>query len=701
MITITAVLSLFTLLIVSCAVFFAAKRFNAPYTVLLVLVGLLLVPLAQLPYLETVFGFIDDLVLTPELLFYIFLPILIFESAFNMNIRRMIDNVWTISALAIVGLLISAFLIAALLYLVLPLIGIYIPFVVALLFGSIISATDPVAVLAMFKDFGAPKRLTMIFEGESLFNDGTAVALFIVVLAIADNGFNGIGTVGEGLVTFTVMVMLGILIGLVMAGLFSRALRFTRTNEFVSVTLLFVSAHLVFILGELINQSGFHVLGVPLHVSSIIAATVSSLFLGNYARHILSPKTDEYLGKSVEHLAFIANSLVFILAGVLFSTAKVDMGVLWLPILLAIVIVAIVRVISVYAVTRPLNALKLEAPIAPSWEVLLSWASLRGALAIIVVLLIPQDFTVAGWTLPYPPRDFLMALTIGCILATLFIKAPFIGILMRKLKVTEASPLTLAHEADLGIYYLLTEQSRFAIHKTRGFVQEEQYKSLKGRLGGRIEDAYAERDELVRQHGRKVFDQSLNLMAINIENNYLKQLYINEEVTESVYRRIKGKLNLQKEKIEYAQHDEIDPSLYVDRKDVFDRLVRFMHISLERKKQEQSIEERLQYYRAQMIISRKVIKTLRQMQEEFSRPVFLQDVYEKVIARYEKYKQQCADKVDDLLERHTEELAPYLGHLAEKSLAASGDRALSFLHSRGIVGEMTEHAIAERFGVKY
>ncbi|OYW83750.1 sodium:proton exchanger, partial [Candidatus Saccharibacteria bacterium 32-49-10] len=249
-------------------------------------------------------GFLDDLILTPQLLFFIFLPILIFESAFNMNIRKIVDNGWSIGLLAVLGLLISSFLIATVLYFVFPFIGIEVPFIVTLLFGAIISSTDPVAVLALFKTYGAPKRLSLIFEGESLFNDGTAVALFMVVLAVASSGVFDASTVIEGIGMFLSMLIGGIILGLLMAGLFYRAIRGAKSNEFVAVTLLIISAHLVFVVSEAINEFGLF--GLDIHVSSIIATTVAALFLGNYARHTLSPRTDEYLEKSVEHLAFIA-----------------------------------------------------------------------------------------------------------------------------------------------------------------------------------------------------------------------------------------------------------------------------------------------------------------------------------------------------------------------------------------------------------
>src|SRR5690625_3272767 len=141
--SLTSTLSLFVLIALSTAVFFAAKRFKLPYTVLLVAIGILLVPIVNLPYLSTVFGFLDDLVLTPELLFYIFLPVLIFESGFNMNIRKIVDNAWAISMLAAVSAIISTAVIGGLLYLALPLIGHEVPLILTLIFGAAISSTDP------------------------------------------------------------------------------------------------------------------------------------------------------------------------------------------------------------------------------------------------------------------------------------------------------------------------------------------------------------------------------------------------------------------------------------------------------------------------------------------------------------------------------------------------------------------------------
>jgi CPA1 family monovalent cation:H+ antiporter len=697
MLTITSVLSLFCLLVLASGLFFAAKRLRTPYTVLLVLAGLVIVPTSQLPYLRDVVGFLDDMQLTPELLFYIFLPILIFESGFNMSIRKMIDSSWTIALLSIVGLMISAFGIAAALFFVLPLIGFEIPFIIALLFGAVISATDPVAVLALFKEFGAPKRLTMIFEGESLFNDGTAVALFMVVLAVATAGFQGIETIYEGILLFGGMIVFGVLFGLIMAAVFSTGLRAVRSNEFVAVTMLIVSAHVTFILAELINEHG------SIHVSAIIAATVSSLFLGNYSRHILSAGTDKYLTKFVEHTAFLANSLVFILAGMLFVSTNVDFSQLWLPVVVTVLVVMVLRAVSVYLVTTPINLFITKERMPSSWQALLSWGSLRGALAIIIVLLIPDELAVEGWNYAYSPKEFLLALTTGCILATLFVKAPLMGKMMSWMKIDEPEPLNAAYESDLGMYYLLTEQNRLKMHRTRGFVSDEHYDDVQSHLEDRIRQTLSERAKLVGRFGNELLEQSIRMMAIQIERTVLKQLFINHEITEEVYRSLIRKLNHQEEKIELAEHKTIDPSIVRDRKDIFDTLVAFFQKPVEyfAARHVSPAERQLQYYRAQMIMARKTVKVLDAMQTEHEQPVFDQESYQTVRQVYETFRKENSKKMDAIVDKNKSELGPYLAKLAQRSIRASGGRALDFLQVKGIATESISEEIEHHYAVRW
>ncbi len=699
MLSINSVLALLILLLISSGLFFFSKKVKVPYTVMLVLVGLLIVPLTQIPILKDVFGFLGEVKLTPELLFYIFLPMLIFESGFNMNVRKMIDNSWPILFLAVFGLLVSTFGIALALFYIFPVFGIEIPFIAALLFGAIISSTDPVAVLALFKEFGAPKRLTMIFEGESLFNDGTAVALFMVLLGIASHGFSGAGTIIEGVGMFAGMVFFGILFGLIMAAFFSWMLRITKSNEFVAVTVLMISAHVVFVISELINHEGLF--GLPVHVSPIIATTIASLFLGNYSRHILTPRTDEYLGKFIEHMAFIANSLVFILAGILFASSNIDISTLWLPILVTVLIVMILRAISVFAVTAPINILKLGESIPRSWQILLSWGSLRGALAIIIVLLIPADLKIEGWNMEYSPRDFILALTTGCILATLFIKAPLMGTFMRKLKIDQPDPIEEVHAADMGMYYLLTERERLDIHKTKGFVSDKEYKSVVKHVENKIKQAKKDRQAMLKEYGDLVFEQALHLTAIDIEKNVLKQLFINQEVSERVFRRINGKLRLQSEQIEAANVNNINESKHTDQKDVFDQMVNVITRPIESRRKLTPEEEKLQYYRAQMIMARKAVKVLDTMQSQYSEGVFIDSVFDKIREKYQTYRRQAASSMEGILTENKNSLEGYLAKLAQRSVRASGGRALEFLHTKGLATESLEEEIEHKYAIKW
>lgn len=693
----TAVLAMFCLLALSAVVFYAARRFHIPYTVLLVAVGLALVPIVHLPGLDAIFGFIDDFQLTPELLFLIFLPVLIFESGYSMSIRTMLDNSWTILLLAVAGLLVAAFGVAVVLWLLLPAIGVPVPFTVLLLFGAIISATDPVAVLALFKDFGAPRRLRTIFEGESLFNDGTAVALFLVVLGVIETGFHGASTVALGVGAFVVMVAGGIGYGLVAASLFALALRRTRSNEFVSATLLIISAHLVFITGELFNEQEWAVGGLEIKVSSIIATTVSSLFLGNYARHALTPRTDAYVDKAVSHLAFVVNSLVFLLAGLLFATTEVAVSDLWLVMLLAVLVVAGMRVVEVFAVTGPVNRLGIDAGVPRTWQWLLSWGSLRGALAIIVVMLIPSDLTVPGWSLESEPRDFLLALVISCILVTMFVKAPLIGPLMRRLRIDRPDPLQEARRADLAVYFLLAERAGFHDPEALAVLRAERARAELTEIDDALAQIAATRERLRAAHGEEVFERALRLTAVKIEETALKQLYVNGEVDEITYRRLHGKLQLQTELIEGEDLGGLDVHRSRDRKDIFDSLVERVVALTTRRSRDQTGEERIESARAQLVMARRVVRVLQDMQREFNRPVFDEAAFDRVVGLYGGFDTDCTAELDRLAARSEEQLGQELVRLAELSRAGWGLRALAVLRARGVAAEDDEDWLEHRF----
>jgi len=166
---------LILLLVIAAAVSALGKRIRLPFTVMLVVVGAA-IPMATdaLPLLHV----LHSLSLSPDMILFIFLPTLVFESSFNMDARQLWRNILPVLTLAVPGLLLSTGIIGGIVSL-----STGIPLMAALLLGAILSATDPVAVIALFKRLGAPQRLTILVEGESLFNDATAIVLATILLA--------------------------------------------------------------------------------------------------------------------------------------------------------------------------------------------------------------------------------------------------------------------------------------------------------------------------------------------------------------------------------------------------------------------------------------------------------------------------------------------------------------------------------------
>ncbi len=540
-------LSIFTLMLLSLGINILALKTKIPYTVLLVIAGSCLIPLSEIE----AFSFVTSFELTPELLFFVFLPVLIFESAYNMKIRNLKENKYTISLLAIVGLLISTFFIGYVGHWGFKLLGFDMPLLVTLLFGAIISATDPVAVLALFKEFGAPKRLTLIFEGESLFNDGTAFAMFLVVLDIMQRGYHGYSTIMGGIFSFSTMILGGVLFGLFMGFLFSKLIELVKGHEHLEITMTLLVAHFTFLLAELMSGK-WMINGQEVHISSIIATLISSLVMGNYGRFKMSPGVEDYMEKFWGYFAFLANSLVFLLMGLLFVRLSISLDVTFLPILAMILVVALARAVSIYISIGIANRISSEKNIPGNWQHLLSWGSLRGAIAVIMVLLIPDDLALAGWSFEFSVKEFIIAITIGSIYFSLLIKATTIGSVVRGLKIDALLP----HE-------------QMSYYKSKALIYHD--------LSARIEDLYRHHQlsheqyeaftheylELYQQvceqckeqavDSSHVVENILRIYTLGIQKRELKRMFQHDEISESIYKKNLTILETQTERVEQDQ----------------------------------------------------------------------------------------------------------------------------------------------------
>ena len=394
----SAVEFLIWLLIAASAIAILAKRLRVPYTVALVAGGLILGAL-RLPHVSPLDPGQRPEWLSPDVILILFLPALVFEGSIKLNVQHLVRNSAPLLLLAILGVLLAAVVTG---YFVHWTTGL--PTQIALLFGAIISATDPISVLAIFKDLRMDKRLSLIIEGESLLNDGTAAALFQILLAGIIAGHLG---VSKGVGLFLLAVLGGGALGSLLGYAASRVTR-TIDDPEVQITLTAVVAY------------GSYLLAYQLHLSGIIATASAGLIIGNLGTRNCSRQTKTALESFWAYIAFIMNSLVFLLIGL---EVHVDALVRsWRPVLLCVVAVLLGRALSVYLLVPVSNALTEKIPLR--WQHVIVWGGLRGALALALALSLDSTF---------PDRTRVLDLTFGVVVFSILVQGLTVKPLLRVL----------------------------------------------------------------------------------------------------------------------------------------------------------------------------------------------------------------------------------------------------------------------------
>jgi len=391
------------LLAVAMAAIPLSRVLPIPFTAILVGIGMGISTASHSwPALHTLQSF----QLTPELVMFIFLPALIFESGYNLNARQLIKDLIPVLLLAVPGLLVATFIVGFALHWTTD-----IPLPLALLFGALISATDPVAVIALFKELGAPLRLTVLVEGESLFNDATAIVLVHILLGIVVAGSFEVSELpvagGQFLYVFFGGALLGMVIGLV----FCEWMHVLSDNPSGVLILSIVLAYVSFIAAE-------HFL----HISGVMAVVGASLALGVYGITRIPHHTGEYLRESWEFFAYISNALLFLLVGLSIDLQSLYHNLFY--ILMAIAIVLISRLPSIY-LFLPVALRRFHLPSVGRGDMhIMWWGGLKGGLAIAIVLALPEE--LAG-------KQLLLDMTLGVVVFTLLVNAPTIKPLMNYL----------------------------------------------------------------------------------------------------------------------------------------------------------------------------------------------------------------------------------------------------------------------------
>lgn len=394
------------LLIAASVISVMAKRARVPYTAALVLAGVLL-SLFRLPNISPLAPGHRPNWLTPEVILILFLPALVFEGSVKLKFRELLRDSVPLLVLANVGVLIAAAITG---YLVHWITGL--PILTALLFGSIISATDPISVLAIFRDLRMSPRLSMLIEGESLLNDGTAAALFTILLAGIIAGHVSLAK-GAGL--FVLAILGGSGIGLVLGYAASR-ITATLDDPEVEITLTTIAAY------------GSYLLAYHLHLSGIIAAATAGLVVGNMgATHGMSARTRATLESFWEYVAFVMNSLIFLLIGL-----EVHIDALWhswRTVLGAITAVLVGRAVSVYLLVPASNLFAENIP--ARWQHVIVWGGLRGGLALALALSLDGNF---------PGRHQILDLTFGVVIFSILVQGFSMKSLLKALGLAEEKP---------------------------------------------------------------------------------------------------------------------------------------------------------------------------------------------------------------------------------------------------------------------
>ena len=426
MVDIVLVLAVFSVLLVLVALSQpVAARLSLTPVVLLAAIGVTISAasgaLLRLPVPDWFGGFerlFADLPLASEIFIYVFLPLLIFEAALASDVRRILEDAAPILVLAVIATLVAAGIVGLALW---PLAGL--PLAVCLLLGAVVSTTDPGAVIAIFREVGAPARLTRLVEGESLLNDATAIVLYTVLLGVIVSGRHL--HFGQGAVEFVVSFGGGAALGLTAGRAFLSTIPWIRDDRLGEATLTLALAYLAFIAAD------------RLHVSGVVAVLAAGMTVSAFGRTRITPYNWSFLADLWEQLAFWANSLIFLLASILVPKLLTDLRLRDLALLIALIFAVFAARLAVLFLAFPMvNLARLAQPISNAYKLAIAWGGLRGALTLVLALSVTENPA-----LPLPVQRFVAVLATGLVLFTLLVNGTTLRAFIRFLQLDRLSPV--------------------------------------------------------------------------------------------------------------------------------------------------------------------------------------------------------------------------------------------------------------------
>jgi len=459
------------LLLIASGVAVAARRFRVPYTVGLVIIGLLLSLFTT-----------QEVRFAPQIIMLLLVPPLVFEAAFHLRFEDLRHDLGLILLLAVPGVVLTTLLVGWLVSW-----GTGLALQAALVFGALVSATDPVAVVALFRRLGAPRRLQVLLESESLLNDGTAIVMFGLMVNMAlQGGYDARQSISQFLTVAGGGTVVGLILGVSISQFIKRI-----DDPLVETTLTTALAF------------GSYLLAETLHVSGVLAVVTAGLITGNTSRETMSASTRLVLYNFWDYASFVANSFVFLLIGL-----TIDLNLLlenWPAIAWAILAALAARVVSTYGFSI------FGREISSKWKHVLFWGGLRGAITLALALSLPEE----GIFLT--ERGRLQAMAFGLVLFTLLVQGFSMDWLIKRLKLIIRVPAQDEYERRHARF--VAARAGYAHLRRRsqeGLISEHTWQKLSQPI--------KEQNELLMEHVKQVMTSEPEVEAEELDTAFREAL---------------------------------------------------------------------------------------------------------------------------------------------------------------------------------
>jgi len=643
-----------------------SNRLKIPFAVALVLAGFAVAQIA--PYGPNVLQSFVDYRFTPEVFLYVFLPTLIFESAFNMDTRALRDNLLPITTLAIPGLLISTGIIGMLVFLLTP-----IELPAALLLGAILSIIDHVAVGALLKQVGAPKRLIILMEGESLFSEVTLIVAARILFGVAFAGYVSSETIISGIGHFFIVFSGGASVGVLIALITGFIVGKVNDNPLIELSLIIILAYIPFFVAE-------HYF----HVSGVLATAAAGVTMGGWGRSKISPSVRKLLEEMWEYLAYLANAFIFLLLGLHINIPALVKSLHILMWVIPAILLA--RGIIVYGLMPIVSRLPNSYHIDLRYQTVMYWGSMRGGIAIAMLLSLG--------TFKY--TETFVAVITGVILFTLLVQGLSIKQLVRKLGLDK--PTLADRLAHLEGIFSAKQKAlcRIPELQTGGLFSSSIASDLLSKCQTSMDETHLQLETLRQEKLVKQKEvQLIFFRSFAEEKAVYYDMFSKEHLSESAYRNLSYSIEMQIDALRY-QGSLPKASLHPEGER---RKERFLNWLLTRVLHLRSLREKLHAMRTtreydqvwgRYQASIWVLNSLNEIVRQTPSPTHAEAVRE-IRNIYQRWNKSATERIDAIAEQFPEFVNFTQRRLAERMLIHAEREAIKEKERNGTIS----HAVAE------